>query len=72
MFVMELVPTTNFMEIQKIESMNSPFQKQRKGTRVSIREKIEKTLENINEFFVARTKERNVVEKKRGTRVFNP
>ena len=42
MFVTELVATTNSVAIQKIESMNSPVQKQREETRVSIQEKTKK------------------------------
>ena len=42
MFVTELVATTNFMPIQKIESMNSLVQKKREETRVSIQEKTKK------------------------------
>ena len=73
MFVTELVPTTNSMVIQKIESVNSPFQKQREETRVSIQEKTETKTpyrkkakrKKIKEFVVARSKERKA-------RVFNP
>ena len=51
--------------------MNTPFPKHREETRVSIREKTEKktpdrkkTKKKKKEFAVARSKERNVVEKK--------